>query len=1030
MNRRTLYFLVPVICLLALGVLVPQVAQAATTGKITGRVIDASTGETLPGVNVLIEGTQRGGTSDADGYYLILSVDPATYRLSASMVGFGTTTQSDVRVQSGFTTTVDFKLSEVALQADELVVVAERPPVEPDKTTSHYVVSSEDVEKLKMVRNITDMIALQPGVNLTNSAVIRGGDSKDGALYVDGVRIQNNDAYGSQFSGINKTSVQEITVIAGGADAEFGNLESGAVSIVTKEGGRKYRGWADYRYTPKGKKHWGADIYESPYLRDKLKYDNTEWMAETVVLGAGADGVEGTPDDEIGLAHRPIEYDDADGHYIEGGASGPIGDQVSFFASARWTESAMNVTSNFPSLTTPFNIRGNAKVTFRPSANVKLGVGQIYSVAEAYNSGSNVRRDLGGSGANIFLPDGSGSGKFRTTDNVTYGMLTHTISPRTFYEIRLSFYSTVQDTKDVTNARDKFGFPVPTLADKDLDGFFNVRPATSVNVTMAERKRLFFKADLSSQVTKGHFVKTGMHFTRYGLYYYDYDSATTSKRYINFVNTPGKLPGEKDPLNPIEFSGYIQDKMEFEGMVLNLGVRFDAFYTNTNFYNVSMLQYPAHWMLPWHAEKTPTIDPTWATVISPRMGVSHPITERSAFHFAAGLYTNQYDFLGYFRERWVANGPDQNIAWDAFAGNHGQNQMANPYIQYQKTRAYEAGADWNFAADYVAGVATYFKSAIAKVGSGSRYWRDPRGSTYVWGLKPRSYQDMKGFELNVRKPFSHYFSFNAAINFGWATHAYVGSNSTQFWPDSTLINDQEFYTWQWNGTEYVPLYYSAADKEKWGHTANNSWRSRSRYIGGVTVDGTYYEGIWEAPVMEFMDVQDAYDASVTMHGDWQPTYGGGSLVNTKGSDQRVQSSMTLYFETPGEFGPGIRNFFPVADIRANMVWHITSGDPLSYTPPGKQSEFRHRPIRTWTDLQVEKTLASSGSRDAIAYIEVLNLFNQQDSRIPFNYADYVRWGMNTPRPDDADYATYGDYNELTRYLGRPREVAVGLRVSF
>ncbi len=155
---------------------------------------------------------------------------------------------------------------------------------------------------------------------------------------------------------------------------------------------------------------------------------------------------------------------------------------------------------------------------------------------------------------------------------------------------------------------------------------------------------------------------------------------------------------------------------------------------------------------------------------------------------------------------------------------------------------------------------------------------------------------MKGFESNVRKPFSHYFSFNAAINFGWATHAYVGSNSTQFWPDSTLINDQEFYTWQWNGTEYVPLDDSAADKEKWGHTANNNWRNRSRYIGGVTVDGTYYEGIWEAPVMEFMDVQDAYaTCPVTMHGDWQPTYGGGSLVNTKGSDQRVQSSMTLYF---------------------------------------------------------------------------------------------------------------------------------------
>jgi hypothetical protein len=300
----------------------------------------------------------------------------------------------------------------------------------------------------------------------------------------------------------------------------------------------------------------------------------------------------------------------------------------------------------------------------------------------------------------------------------------------------------------------------------------------------------------------------------------------------------------------------------------------------------------------------------------------------------------------------------------------------------------------------------------------------------VWGLKPRNWQDMKGLEMNVRKPFSHYFSFNAAINFGWATYASAGSNATMFWPDSMLVNDQEYYTWQWNGTEYAPLYTSEADKAKLGHVANNAWRGYAGRVGGVTIGDTYYEGTWENNVMQLMDTQEAYDASANMHGVWQPAYGGGRNYNPLGGDLRTQASLTVFFQSPGEFGPGMRQFHLLGDVRANMVWHIQSGSAVWYTPPGKQSELYHKPIRTWTDLQVEKTLASSGSRDAVAYLEVMNLYNQQDSHVPSNYPDYVRWGINAPRPNDADYQAYGDYGELTRYRGNPRQVAVGIKINF
>ena len=109
----------------------PTDVPAGIVGKLNGVVADA-TGAPLPGANVVIQGTRRGATTDTEGYFLILSVEPGRYKLEASMVGYTAATKQDVAVRADFTTTVDFNLAEAALQAEELVVIAERPPVEPD----------------------------------------------------------------------------------------------------------------------------------------------------------------------------------------------------------------------------------------------------------------------------------------------------------------------------------------------------------------------------------------------------------------------------------------------------------------------------------------------------------------------------------------------------------------------------------------------------------------------------------------------------------------------------------------------------------------------------------------------------------------------------------------------------------------------------------------------------------------------------------------------------------------------------------
>ena len=96
----------------------------ATTGKVTGVVKDAQGGP-LPGVNVVVQGTRRGAVTDADGYFLILAVDPGVHEVEASLVGYRTENIQNVLVQVELTTTVDIVLQEAALELGELVVIAE-----------------------------------------------------------------------------------------------------------------------------------------------------------------------------------------------------------------------------------------------------------------------------------------------------------------------------------------------------------------------------------------------------------------------------------------------------------------------------------------------------------------------------------------------------------------------------------------------------------------------------------------------------------------------------------------------------------------------------------------------------------------------------------------------------------------------------------------------------------------------------------------------------------------------------------------
>ncbi len=140
-----------------------QILFAGTTGKIAGTVKDASSGEPLPGVNILLEGTKIGAASDKDGYYVIINIPPGTYTISAMMMGYKKFRMEQVRVNIDLTRTIDISLEETVLEGEVVVVQAQKPLVQKDMTASLKSIDSDEISALP-IQSVNAILQLQPGV--------------------------------------------------------------------------------------------------------------------------------------------------------------------------------------------------------------------------------------------------------------------------------------------------------------------------------------------------------------------------------------------------------------------------------------------------------------------------------------------------------------------------------------------------------------------------------------------------------------------------------------------------------------------------------------------------------------------------------------------------------------------------------------------------------------------------------------------------------------------------------------------------
>ena len=267
-SRKALFFLVMLSMV--------TISAFGQSGKISGRVTDQSN-QPLPGVNIVLVGSVQGSVSDSEGFYTILNVVPGTYDVRATFIGFTPQTVSTVRVNIDQTSTVNFSLTEETVGLDEVFVTAEAPVVQADVSNSQLNVSAEEIEALP-VSSVSSVVGLQAGIQ---GLSVRGSGTSELSFSLNGLTLRD-ERDNTPYTNISLASVQEVQVQTGGFNAEYGNVRSGVVNVITKEGSAdRYEVDAIMRYSAPANKHFGPlandpdSYWIRPYIDPDVAYTGT-----------------------------------------------------------------------------------------------------------------------------------------------------------------------------------------------------------------------------------------------------------------------------------------------------------------------------------------------------------------------------------------------------------------------------------------------------------------------------------------------------------------------------------------------------------------------------------------------------------------------------------------------------------------------------------------------------------------------------------------------------------------------------------
>lgn len=776
-------------------------AHAQTTGKITGTVTDAITGEALPGVNVVVEGTSVGTATDFDGQFTIIGVRPGTKALVASFIGYSTQRVEGVRVSVDLTTTVDIEMREEVFEGEEIVVTADAVLVRRDLTSSEFRVTAESIESLP-VQEIGDILTAQAGITTSASGIhIRGGRSKEVAYFVDGVRV--TDAYdGSVAIQIENDGIQELQVISGTYNAEYGQANSGIINVVTKEPASDFSGSAEF--------YSGTYAVTGSGAADVLRSENVDqYDVVNDIQYADVD------------PYSYLEFDPTHYYNVQASLSGPIlKDRLGFYTLGRYFKNegwlyGANIFNPDGSLGDSSLVSMNDFEKFSGQAQLKwqMGRGMFLSLLGlgSYSTGT----DLGGR----YLGYRQAPGGLPEFEDAGYNVnlqFTHTLSATTFYTLNVAnYYKDFQRRlyDDPTDARyvtpflatapdsvfsepNNGGVLIPVITG---NGRFN-RGGVDLGRFQRSTNSYLVKADVTSQVHSNHLAKLGAEVRFDDLSLLGFDLIPGAVDTVLAIPDVSSRRYAEFDVQPFTVSAYVQDKAEYENFIVNAGLRLDYFDPRapvpadpedpnifnplklTNIYRdldgdgviteeervdenrLTIEEREAY----WYEDTNPKLQ------ISPRLGVAYPITDKGVIHFSYGHFLQIPTF------EFLYNNPGYKIP-GAISGTYGP--FGNADLEPQRTVMYEIGIQQGFGDHLLLDVTGFYRDVRDWVSTSRPIPAAAAGVDYVI-YNNQDYSNVRGLTLALSKRFADGFAFDVDYTFQVAE----GSNSN---PEEDFFAQQD-----------------------------------------------------------------------------------------------------------------------------------------------------------------------------------------------------------------------------------------------
>jgi outer membrane receptor protein involved in Fe transport len=632
---------------------VPSWLGGGTTGKITGRIVDKNR-QPLPGVNVAIPAAHTGAMTDADGRYLVLNVPAGTYQVRIQLLGYRGVTVEKLVVSADETVTLDQTLEEAPVAVEEVVVSAQRPVIDVTLTSTKATIQREEIQKLP-VQELQDLVNIQAGVV---DGHFRGGRIGEVQYQVDGVSV--NNAYDNKSSiRLDRSLLEEVQVVSGTFDAEYGQAMSGVVNAVLRRGTDRFRwdaeilagGWAygsnrpvEYEMNPGAQQNYqlsvsGPLLPSTFFLVNGRRYQFEDYVTAerrfTPAMATEADSF------NVPSYVYKVFFPDGDGH-----------------------REALGYTREWSGL---------AKITNRSIKNVELNYQMVVSDVHARKNTWAYRLN----------PDGLSR---QATQSVVHGLdWTHTLSKTTFYTVALR--QNLLDYQDILYEDPydtRYDAAGPAQGAQGYEHGAHVQGVDFTRFTQSTNTPIV-KGTFTSQWQSDQQLKAGFElqwpYMKFGTPgHLAYAVVGNEQELVRYIDDPPLFPAVTK-YQPFGAGAFVQNSTELSDLRVRAGLRFDYF--NPRATLPSDLANPANAI-----DSVPRSTPVPASrkySFAPRLGVSYPVGKDAALFFAYGHFYQMPPIADMFHDA------DYNVLRDLQAGTSDYRVIGNPDTGPEKTVQYQFG---------------------------------------------------------------------------------------------------------------------------------------------------------------------------------------------------------------------------------------------------------------------------------------------------------------------------------------------------